>query len=511
MKIPEYLEQIIEKMEEAGFEAWIVGGCVRDLLMEKIPNDWDLTTNALPEEMLKIFPEAHYENEFGTVILPVKTETGENIDAIEITTYRSEKGYSDRRRPDEVKFEKDIDADLARRDFTINALAMKRADSKIPVKEELKKFIVTPRQNPLTGDSDETSTGDGWQILDLFGGFKDIDRKAIRGVGEPYDRFKEDSLRMMRAIRFSAQLGFKIEDKTERAILKMAGALKFIARERIATELIKILKSDRPYDGIMALHNTKLLQYIIPELEQGVGIEQARHHIYTVFEHDVLALKHCPSKEWQVRMAALIHDIGKPKTKKIIDGIATFYNHEYVGAKLADKLCRNLKFSADDTFRITNLVRNHMFYYNADEVTAASVRRLIKKVGKENLKDLIDLRIADRLGSGVPKAEPYKLRHLQYMFERVQNDPVSVKMLKINGTDLMDDLKIPASPKIGEILDLLLGEVIENPENNTKEYLSARAKEFAEMDGAELRRRAKALIEEKREEEDKEMKRGYKV
>jgi poly(A) polymerase/tRNA nucleotidyltransferase (CCA-adding enzyme) len=496
MKIPKYLEDIIEKLEAAGFEAWIVGGCVRDLLMDKVPNDWDLTTNALPEEMLKVFPEAHYENEFGTVILPVKTEAGENIDAIEITTYRSEKGYSDRRRPDEVKFEKDIDADLARRDFTINALAMRSEKSKLPIKEDLQKFIITQY---------------GYQIIDLFGGVKDIGKRMIRGVGEPYDRFKEDSLRMMRAIRFSAQLNFKIEEKTERAIVKMAGALKFIARERIAIELIKILKSDRPYEGVMALHNTKLLQYIIPELEQGVGIEQARHHIYTVFEHDVLALKHCPSKEWQVRMAALIHDIGKPKTKKIIDGIATFYNHEYVGAKLADKLCRNLKFSADDTFRIVNLVRNHMFYYNAGEVTAASVRRLINKVGKENLKDLIDLRIADRLGSGTPKAEPYKLRHLQYMFERVQNDPVSVKMLKINGTDLMNDLKIPPSPKIGEILDVLLGEVLENPENNTKEYLSARAKEFAEMDGAELRRRAKDLIEEKREEEDKEMKRGFKV
>jgi poly(A) polymerase/tRNA nucleotidyltransferase (CCA-adding enzyme) len=212
-----------------------------------------------------------------------------------------------------------------------------------------------------------------------------------------------------------------------------------------------------------------------------------------------------------VRFAALIHDIGKPKTKKIIDGIATFYNHEYVGAKLADKLCRNLKFSSDDTFRITNLVRNHMFYYNVDEVTAASVRRLIKKVGKENLKDLIDLRIADRLGSGTPKAEPYKLRHLQYMFERVQNDPVSVKMLKINGSDLMNDLKIPASPKIGTILDVLLAEVIENPELNNKEHLSARAFELNAMDAADLRAKAKEVIEEKREKEDKEMKRGYKV
>jgi poly(A) polymerase/tRNA nucleotidyltransferase (CCA-adding enzyme) len=506
MKIPEYLENIINKLEKGGYDAWIVGGCVRDLLMENPPaggpNDWDITTSATPEEMLKIFPDGHYENEFGTVILPVKNEAGETLDAIEITTFRSEQGYSDRRRPDEVKFEKDIEADLARRDFTINALAMKKADS-----DDLKSFI-TEYNHPQPLLEKE---GGSWIVLDLFGGVKDIGKKMIRAVGEPMDRFKEDSLRMMRAIRFSSQLNFKIEEKTERAILKMAGALKFIARERVAIELIKILKSDRPYEGIMALHETKLLQYIIPDLEQGVGIDQSRHHIYTVFEHGVLSLKTCPSKEWQVRFAALIHDIGKPKTKKIINGIATFYNHEYVGARLAERLCKSLKFSADDTSRIVNLIRHHMFYYNVDEVTAASVRRLIKKVGRENLKDLIDLRIADRLGSGTPKAEPYKLRHLQYMFERVQNDPVSVKMLKINGTDLMDNLKIPPSPKLGEILDVLLGEVIENPEKNDKEILLARARELNLMDGAELRQRAKDLIEEKREEEDKEMKRGYKV
>jgi tRNA nucleotidyltransferase (CCA-adding enzyme) len=523
MNIPEYLEQIIEKMEAAGFEAWIVGGCVRDLLMDNPPaggpNDWDLATNAMPEEMLKIFPEAHYENAFGTVILPVKNEKGETLDAIEMTTYRSEQGYSDRRRPDEVKFEKDIDADLARRDFTINALAMRSEKSKLPVKEDLKKFIIEiksginpPRPRGASTPPEEgNNSEDGYQIIDLFGGVKDLKKKIVRAVGEPYDRFKEDSLRMMRAIRFSCQLGFKIEDKTERAIIKMAGALKFIARERVAVELVKILKSDRPYDGIMALHKTKLLQYIIPELEQGVGIEQSRHHIYTVFEHGVLSLKHCPNQEWQVRFAALIHDVGKPKTRKVIDGIYTFYNHEYVSARLAERLCKSLKFSMADTDRIVNLVRHHMFYYNVGEVTAASVRRLIKKVGRENLKDLIDLRIADRLGSGTPKAEPYKLRHLQYMFERVQNDPVSVKMLKINGTNLMNDLKIPPSPKIGEILDVLLGEVIENPENNTKEYLSKRAKELSEMNGAELRQKAKALVEEKRAEEDQEMKRGFKV
>ncbi len=496
MQIPKYLEETINKLEENNNEAWIVGGCVRDLLMGKEPNDWDLTTDSLPEEMLKIFPEAHYENDFGTVILPIKNEAGETLDAIEITTYRSEQEYSDRRRPDEVKFEKDVDTDLARRDFTINALAMRSEKSKLPIEEDLKKFIVAKN---------------GYEIIDLFGGVKDIDKKAIRAVGEPYDRFREDSLRMMRAIRFSAQLGFKIEEKTDRAIVKMAGALKFIARERVATELIKILKSDRPYDGIMALHDTKLLQYIIPELEQGVGIEQSRHHIYTVFEHGVLSLKHCPNKEWQVRFAALIHDIGKPKTKKIINGIATFYNHEYVGARMANRLCRSLKFSTEDTERIVNLVRHHMFYYNVGEVTAASVRRLIKKVGKENLKDLIDLRIADRLGSGTPKAEPYKLRHLQYMFERVQNDPVSVKMLKINGTDLMEILKIEPSPKIGTILDVLLSEVIEDPKLNEKEYLSKRAAELNDMDAKELRAKAKEVIEEKRQEEDREMKKGFKV
>lgn len=496
MKTPEYLNNSIELLEKAGFEAWIVGGCVRDLLMGKAPNDWDLTTSAKPEEVLKVFPTAHYENDFGTVILPIKNEKEEVLDVLEITTYRSEEGYVDRRRPDKIVFETELDADLSRRDFTVNALAMRSEKSSLSLNEDLKKFVINKN---------------GWQIIDLFGGVKDIDKRIIRAVGEPLDRFKEDSLRMMRAVRFTCQLGFKMEEKTERAIVKMAGALKFIARERVAIELIKILKSDRPYEGIMGLHNTKLLQYILPEMESGVGMDQNHHHIFTVFEHGVLALKYCPSTDWRVRLASLIHDIGKPKTRKIIDGAATFYNHEYVGAKLANKICKMLKFSAPDTEKITNLVRNHMFYYNVGEVTAASVRRLIKKAGEDNLKDLIDLRIADRLGSGTKKAVPYKLRHLQYMFEKVRHDPVSVKMLKINGNDLMEDLKIQPSPKIGEILDVLLGEVIEDPALNEKEYLSKRAGELNDMDGAELRAKAKELIEEKNQEEDQKMKKGFRV
>ena len=490
MKFPDYVIKIIKKLQASGYEAYIVGGCVRDFLMDKEPKDWDITTNARPEEILEVFSEAKYENDFGTVLLPIRDEAKNNSeevtdkkdkvrDVVEITTYRSEQGYSDRRHPDTVLFETELDKDLERRDFTVNALALD------PNKPE--------------------------EIVDLFGGRKDIKAKIIRAVGEPSDRFKEDALRMLRAVRFSAQLGFELEPKTQRGIVKLAGSLKFVSKERIKDELIKILSSDRPSEGILLLQETKLLQYILPELEQGIGVEQARHHVYPVFKHNILSLKYCPSKEWQVRFAALLHDIAKPKTKKDINGVSTFYNHEYVGAKMVDKIMARLKFSNSDRERVVNLVRNHMFYYNDGEVSAASVRRLLVKVGKENLKDLIDLRVADRLGSGTPKAMPYKLRHLEYMLERVQNDPISAKMLKINGDGLMKVLNITPGPKIGAILDVLLSEVIEDPELNTVEYLEKRAVELDQFNLSELRLKAKEIIEEKRIADDKEIKKQYKV
>lgn len=316
---------------------------------------------------------------------------------------------------------------------------------------------------------------------------------------------------MLRAVRFSSQLGFELEPKTQRAIVKLAGSLKFVSKERVRDELIKILSSDRPAEGIKLLNECHLLQYILPELEQGIGVNQDRHHIYPVFKHNLLALKYCPSKEWPVRLAALLHDVAKPKTRKIIGGIATFYNHEYLGAKMVAKIMARLKFSSADQLRVVNLVKNHMFYYNVGEVTAASVRRLIVKVGRENLKDLIDLRIADRLGSGTPKAMPYKLRHLQYMMEKVQNDPISVKMLKLNGDDLMKLLNIPPSPKIGAILEVLLSEVIEEPELNELAVLKKRAKELNEFELEELRLKAKEIIAEKKAEDDKLIKKQFKV
>ncbi|MDD5295031.1 MAG: CCA tRNA nucleotidyltransferase [Patescibacteria group bacterium] len=489
MNIPGYVQEITEKLEKAGSAAYIVGGCVRDLLMGKEPGDWDVTTKARPEEVLKVFPGGKYENKFGTVLVPIKDKEDKTEDVIEITTYRSEQGYSDRRHPDEVRFEDSLEKDLERRDFTINAMAIRISDFGFRI-SDFKDAVASHKA----------------EIVDLFGGRKDLDKKIIRAVGEPEDRFKEDALRMMRAIRLSCQLDFSIEPKTERAIKKMAGGIKFVSQERIRDELIKILESNKAYEGIMFLHDNKLLQYILPELERGVGVDQNRHHIYTVFNHSVLSLKYCPNKDWRVKFASLLHDIAKPPAKRFIGGDATFYNQDIIGAKSAKKIMQRLKFSNEDLEKVTNLIRHHMFYYNVGEVTEASVRRLIKKVGEENLADLIDLRVADRLGSGVPKAKPYKLRHLEYMMKKVRKDPISAKMLKINGDDLIKLLKITPGPKIGAILDVLLSEVIEDPELNNKKYLEKRSKELNKMELDELRKKAKGRIEEKKMEDDKELK-----
>ena len=478
MQIAVYVKNIVQNLEKAGFEAYIAGGCVRDLLMALTPKDWDVTTNARPEKILEIFSDGKYENVFGTVLVPVKLANGETEAVVEVTTYRSEQGYSDRRHPDKVVFEDSLEKDLSRRDFTINAMALK---------------------------------ADGMTLVDFFGGEKDLKKKIIRAVGEPEDRFKEDALRMMRAIRLACQLNFTLEPKTERAIMKMAGGLKFVSAERIRDELVKILESDRADEGIISLQEMKLLQYLIPELERGVGVDQNKHHIYPVFKHSLLSLKFTPNKKWQVKLASLLHDIAKPQTKRIIKGGATFYNHDLVGAKVALKIMARLKFANADIEKVTTLIKNHMFYYNVGEVTASSVRRLIRKVGEENLADLIDLRVADRLGSGVPKAKPYKLRHLEYMMEKVRFDAVSVKMLKINGDDLMKLLNIEPGPKIGAILDVLLSEVIDDQNLNNKDYLEKRSLELNRMDLKELRERAKEKIEEKKMEDDEEIKKEFYV
>lgn len=493
-KIPQQVIEVLRKIEEAGFEAYAVGGCVRDLIMDKSPKDWDVTTNAKPEEILKLFPDSFYENDFGTVGVKVEKfiENGfvnpdREHDVIEVTTYRIETTYSDRRRPDDVKFAETLEEDLSRRDFTMNALALRAMRTNADLTQT---------------DAEEI----GYEIVDLFDGRKDIEKKIIRAVGDADERFNEDALRMMRAVRFHAELNFDIEKKTFEAIKKNSELITHVALERIKDELSRIILSESPAEGIDMLHKTGMLLYIIPELEQGVGVAQNRHHIYTIYKHLLLSLKHCPSKKLEVRLAALLHDIAKPQTKRGEGEFATFYNHDHVGARVARKILTRIRFSNDVIDRVTMLVDNHMFYYNPEEVGEASVRRLIKKVGLENLKDLMDVRISDRLGSGVPKAKPYKLRHLEYMIDKVSKDAVSVKMLKINGNDLMKELSIAPGPKIGAILDVLLAEVIEDASKNERESLLERAKELMDENLDKLREMAKEKIEEKKEEDDKEIK-----
>lgn len=527
-KIPKPIIEIIRKLEAAGFEAFVVGGCVRDLLlMEELrcasrsepdrsigPKDWDITTRALPEEITKIFPDSFYENKFGTVgvKIPRLTNQGSTFpladesanssssnlyEIVEVTTYRIESKYSDKRRPDKVKFAKTLEEDLSRRDFTINALALKIVNL-------------------------------DFEIIDLYDGQKDLKKKIIRAVGDANERFDEDALRMMRAVRFAVTLGggqevkrtegprklngktpFAIEPKTLAAIKKNSKNLKFIALERIQDELNKIMVSDFAAEGIELLRELKLLQYMIPELEKGYGVGQNRHHIYTIYEHSILSLKNCPSPRLEVRLATLLHDIAKPDTKRGEGAYSTFYNHDHVGARVTEKILKRLKYSSEIIRKVRLLVDNHMFYYNVDEVGASSVRRLVKKVGLENIDDLIDLRVGDRLGSGVPKAVPYKLRHFKYMVDKVSHDPLSVKMLEVNGNDLMKELKLQPGPKIGAILDVLLSEVIEEPKKNTRTALLARAKELDKENLSKLREMAKEKIEEKKEEEDKEIKAKY--
>jgi poly(A) polymerase/tRNA nucleotidyltransferase (CCA-adding enzyme) len=479
-KIPSQIIEVLQTIEKAGYEAYVVGGCVRDLLMQRSPRDWDVTTNAQPEQVQALFPESFYENDFGTVGVKVaRFSPGDfEYDVVEVTTFRVESKYSDKRRPDAVRFAETLAEDLSRRDFTINALALKISNC-------------------------------DYKIIDLYEGQKDLQNKIIRTVGNSLERFDEDALRMMRAIRFHSELGFQIESATYAAIVSLRENMRHISQERIKDELVKIILSDDPASGIDMLHETGLLSYVIPELEKGVGVAQSHHHIYTVYKHCLLSLKHCPSSKLEVRLASLFHDIAKPQAKRGQGEEATFYNHDYLGAKVTEGIMRRLRFSKEVTEKVRMLVENHMFYYNPEEVGESSVRRLIQKVGLENMQDLIDVRVADRLGSGVPKAKPYKLRHLEYMVEKLSHDAVSVKMLKINGSDLIRELRFQPGPKIGAILDVLLSEVIEDSAKNEKVFLLTRAKELEQEDLQKLREMAKMKIEEKKEEDDKEIRDKY--
>ena len=467
----------METLKGADFEAFAVGGCVRDLLMGHEPNDWDVTTNAKPDEIQKLFPEHVYENEFGTV--GVKTGSEDPALAIiEVTPYRLEGKYTDKRHPDIITFADNLADDLWRRDFTINALAM----------------------------------DNNGEITDLHESQGDILSGLIRTVGRPAERFSEDALRMMRAVRFAVQLGFTIEKETFSAIKENARWLEAISKERVRDELIKIIETDRAHEGVALLEECGLLQYIMPELREGIGVEQNLHHIYTVWEHLLYALKYTADKKYSlaVRLGSLFHDIGKPRSKRGEDRNSTFYGHEVIGERMAAGIMERLRFSKDISDKVVKLVRYHMFFYLPDEVTASSVRRLLVNVGKENVDDLLKIREADRIGSGRPKAVPYKLRHLKYMIDKVSRDPISVKMLKVNGHDVMAELEGGPGPKVGLVLNMLLAEVLDDPSKNEKTNLISRIHELDKSSPEELEKALKK-IRDAQEAEDKELMEKYYV
>ncbi|MBI5420971.1 MAG: HD domain-containing protein [Parcubacteria group bacterium] len=476
--IPEIME-VADKLRLAGFGVYLVGGCLRDLFLGGEPYDWDIATDATPGEIQRLFPESIYENNFGTVGIKTKSE-GPRLKIIEVTTFRLEGKYTDKRHPDEVVFAKTIEEDLARRDFTVNAIAMPLASLKI---KNQKSKIKTTVQN-LKLETDDTK----YSLIDPFGGLEDLKNGIICAVGNPEERFGEDALRLLRAVRLGAKLGFAIDPPTLEAIHKQAGLIEFIAKERIRDEFLKLIMTGHAHEGIEVLQKTGLLKRILPELEEGVGMGQNKHHIYSVFEHNVRALKYAVEQKFplHVRLASLLHDVGKPRSKHGEGADCTFYGHQVVGERMVFKILDRLRVARDLTEIVALLVREHMFVYDPETVTLKGVRRLLQRVGVDNIDDLFDLREADRIGSGVPKAQPYRLRHLKAMVDKVKMDPVSAKMLKINGEGIMHELGIEPGPKVGAILAVLLEDVIENPELNTEEVLLKRVKELGILEEKEL-------------------------
>jgi poly(A) polymerase/tRNA nucleotidyltransferase (CCA-adding enzyme) len=471
--IPEPVLRAIEVLENGGFEAYIVGGCVRDLILGKKPKDWDITTNAKPEEIQKLFPKTVYENTFGTVAIVNEGETEENLKVIEITTYRLEAGYTDSRHPDEVSFSHNLLDDLKRRDFTVNAMAY----------------------NPNQG-----------QLVDEFNGVRDLTDKLIRTVGDANERFQEDALRMLRAIRFSTQLGFTISAETMQGIVDNSKLLDNISWERRRDEFTKIIESPEPMVGIGFLERLKLIEYIVPELLEGVGCEQGGAHIYDVFTHLLQALGHAAEKGWplQIRLAALFHDIGKPRTKRPGKTKPTFYGHEVVGARMTAKIMARLKYPKDLTELVVKFVRYHMFFSDTETITLSAVRRTIVNIGRDHIWELMQIRECDRVG--MKKAEaPYRLRKYHAMIEEALRAPTSVGMLKINGEVMIKELGIKPGPRMGWILHALLEEALENPDTNEIEYLKKRALELHELSDTDLKAKGAEGLKAKEETEEEEL------
>ncbi len=433
LKLPNFINNFLTVFKKNNFQIYLVGGPIRDILLNKPVENWDFATNATPEQIQKLFPDSFYNNTYGTVSIPK-----DNL-IFEVTPFRKEKKYSDFRHPEKITWAKTIKEDLSRRDFTINAIAY-----------------------------------DGEKIIDLFSGQKHLKEKLIVAVGDPDQRFSEDALRLIRAIRFASQLGFFIEEKTKQSITKNAQLIQNISWERIRDEFFKILSSDYPAEGILFLKNTNLLKYILPELEVCFSIPQKspkRHHIYDVGTHLVMSLKNCSSKDYITRFATLIHDIGKGITFKKNEntGLITFYNHEIAGKKLAEKIAIRFKLSNKEKNKLVKLVRFHQFTVSEIQ-TDKAIRRFIKNIGKEYLDDIISLRFADRIGSGA-KSDSWRFDLFRKRLIEVQKQPFQIKDLKINGYDVMNILNLKPGPKVGQILKKIFDKVVEGKLKNDRNIL----------------------------------------
>jgi tRNA nucleotidyltransferase/poly(A) polymerase len=474
-RIPKYIIDIIEKLEENNFEAFVVGGSIRDVFLNLEPKDWDITTNATPEQILNLFPDSFYENNFGTVAVKIRKSEIET-ELVEITPYRSEGKYTDGRRPDEISFVTNINEDLKRRDFTINAIAYN------PIKDIM---------------------------IDNYNGIKDIENKVLRTVGNANERFSEDYLRMLRAIRISTQLNFNIEKDTLESIKLNSEKIKDISWERIRDEFLKLMSCKTPILGFLNLEYTGLINHIMPELMLGKGMMQTVNHKYDVYGHLLRSMQHAADKGYTIdmRITALLHDIAKPHTCRWVERTQqnSFHGHEVVGEKVARKILTRLKMPQESIDKICKLIRWHMFNSDPDQVTMSAVRRMVANVGVSNIWDLMNLRLCDRIGSGRPVEEPVRLRRYYAMLEEAMKDPISVKMLKINGDIMIKKLNLKPGKQMGLILHALLGEVLEDTSKNNEEYLEKRAIELYETEVDVLKKLADKgdLVKEEKEMEEK--------
>jgi poly(A) polymerase/tRNA nucleotidyltransferase (CCA-adding enzyme) len=471
--LPEYVLNTSDVLINHGYKAFLVGGAVKDMLLGVEPKDYDIATDALPEQISEIFPHSVSTNaKFGTILVINSDRKGERYD-VEVTTFRSEEDYFGGRWPSKVEFADDITTDLSRRDFTINAMAI-----------------------DLDNLNEQGSTHHEI-IVDPFGGQTDLENKIIKAVGDPMERFGEDGLRAYRACRLAAILGFTIEEKTFEAIKASLNISKMVSMERVRDELLKLLKyAPQPSIGIELLRESGLLELFLPELLECINVEQPEWHTDDVYTH---SLKTLDLAEDSIKLAALLHDIGKARTRSEDETGVHFYSHDTVGAEIVKVIMERLKFSNSEIKKVSTLVRWHMFYYPSAEWrkenpleiitdqksdssggwSDSAIRRFIANVGEEYIDNLFKLRIADANANPKSEFDPIEIQALQDRISEVRSKDMALKItdLNITGEDLFE-AGIEKGPKMGEVLKFLLEKVIEDPILNDKEQLLSLSKDY---------------------------------